>query len=52
MNIRFVNGAVFMIWSLTYHNSRHITIEKYTTPCTTDLHKPKFTKHHQMNQLW
>jgi hypothetical protein len=29
--IRYINVAVFMIWSLTFHNSRHINIEKYTT---------------------
>jgi len=28
MSIRYVNVAVFMVWSLTYHNSRHINIEK------------------------
>ena len=33
-----------MIWSLTYHNSRHIDIEIDTTRFTTDLQKPKFTK--------
>jgi hypothetical protein len=43
--------AVFMIWSLIYHNSRHIVIEK-DTPCTTDLQKPKFTNIYQMDQLW
>ena len=28
-----------MIWSLTFHNSRHINIEKDTTCCTADLQK-------------
>jgi len=28
MSIRYVNVAVGTIWSLTYHNSRHINIEK------------------------
>jgi len=32
MSIRSVNGAVFMIWSLTYYNPRHMNIEKDTTP--------------------
>ena len=52
MSIRYVNVAVFMIWSLTYHNSRHINIEKDTTPCTTDLQIHKFTNIYQMDQLW
>jgi hypothetical protein len=43
--------AVFMIWSLTFHNSRHIDIEK-DTPCTMYLQKPKFTNIYQMDQLW
>jgi len=41
-----------MIWSLTYHNSRHIDIEIDTTRVTTDLQEPKFTKVYQMDQLW
>ena len=41
-----------MIRPLTYHNSRHINIEKDTTPCTADLQKPKFTNFYQMDQLW
>jgi hypothetical protein len=55
MNIRYINAAVFMIWSLTYHtirNSRHIHIEKDTTGCTTDLQKTKFTNVYQMDHLW
>ena len=52
MCIRYVNGAVFMIWSLTCYNSRHNNIQKDTTPCTTDLQKPKFTKFYQIDQLW
>jgi len=28
MCIRYVNVAVFMMWSLTYHSSRHIIIQK------------------------
>ena len=47
----YINVAVFMIWSLTYHNSRHTDIEKVTL-CTTDLQKPKFTNIYQMDQLW
>jgi len=41
-----------MIWSLTYHNSRHIDIEKNTTPCTTDLQILKSTNIYQIDQLW
>ena len=41
-----------MIWSLTFHNSRHINIEKDTTPCKTYLQEPKFTNFYQMDQLW
>jgi len=52
MSIRQVNGAVFMIWSLPYRNSRRINIGKATTPYTTDFHKSKFTKFYQINQLW
>jgi len=52
MCIRYINADVFMIWSLTYHNSRHIDIEIDTTRFTTDLQKAKFTKFYQMNQLW
>jgi len=52
MSIRYVNAAVFMIWSLTCHNSRHINIEKDTTPCTTDLQKTKFTNFYHFDQLW
>jgi len=37
MSIRYINVAVFIIWSLTYHNSRHIIIEKDTAPCTAVL---------------
>ena len=51
MSIRYVNVAVFMIWSLTLHNSRLINIVQDTTPCTTDLQKPKFTKFYQTDQL-
>jgi len=49
---RYINAAVFMIWSLTYHISRHIDIEIDTIRFTTDLQKPKFTKFYQMDQLW
>jgi len=52
MSIRYVNVAVFIIWSLTFHNSRHINIQKVTTPCTADLQKPTFTNIYQMDQLW
>jgi len=52
MSIRFENVAVFMIWSLTYHNSRHIYIEKDTTPCTTDLQNINLQNFYKMNQLW
>ena len=51
MCIRYINAAVFMIWSLTYHNSRHIDIEIDTTRVTTDLQKSKFTKFYQIDQL-
>jgi len=37
MSIRYINVALFMICSLIFHNSRHIKIEKDTTPCTMDL---------------
>jgi hypothetical protein len=40
-----------MIWSLTYHNSRHIHIEKDTTPCRKYLQNLKFTNIYQMGQL-
>ena len=52
MSIRYVNEAVLMIWSLTYHNSRRINIEKDTKHCTTRLQKTKFTNFYQINQLW
>jgi len=52
MCIRYINAAVFMIWSLTYHNSMHIDIEIDTTRITTDLQKPRFTKFYHMDQLW
>jgi len=52
MCIRYINAAVYMIWSLAYHNSRHIDIEIDTTGVTTDLQKHKFTKFYQMDQLW
>jgi len=42
MSIRYINVAVFMIWSLTFHNLRHINIEKATAPSTGGLQKPKF----------
>jgi len=51
MSIIHVNGATFIIWSLTSHSSRHINIEKGTTHCTADLQKPKFTKFYQIHQL-
>jgi len=51
MSFRYVNVVVFIIWSLTFHNSRHINIEK-DTPCTMDLQKPKFTNIYQMDELW
>jgi hypothetical protein len=51
MIIRYTNVAIFMIWSLTYHSSRHINIEKDTTRCTTDLRKPKSTNFYHMDQL-
>jgi hypothetical protein len=51
MSIRYSNVAVFMIWSLKYHNSRYINIEKDTTACTTDLQKIKFTNVYQTDQL-
>jgi len=41
-----------MVWSLTYHNSRHINIEKATAPCTADWQKHKFTNFYQMEKLW
>jgi hypothetical protein len=41
-----------MIWSLTYHNSRHINIEKDTAHCATDLQEHKFTNFYRMDQLW
>jgi len=52
MAYEYVNAAVFMIWSLTCHNSGHINNEKDTTHCTTDLQEPKFKNFYQMNQLW
>jgi hypothetical protein len=51
-SIRYINVVLFIIWSLTYHNSRHINIEKDTAPCTAELQKPKFTNLYQMDQLW
>jgi len=36
-NISYINAAIFMICSLTYHNSWHINIEKETTRSTMDL---------------
>jgi len=44
MSIRYVNAAVFMIRSLTYHNSRQINIEKDITQCKKYLQKTRFTK--------
>jgi hypothetical protein len=41
-----------MIWSLTFHNWRHINIEKDTAPCTADWQKHKFTNLYQIDQLW
>jgi len=52
MIIRYINFAVFMIWSLTYHSSRHISIEKDAAPCTADWQKHKFTSVYQTDQLW
>ena len=52
MNIGYIKAAVLMIWSLTFHNSRHINIKKDTTHCTTDLQKTKFTNLYQMDRLW
>jgi uncharacterized protein YjiK len=47
MSIGYINVAVFMISSLTYHNSRRINIEKDTTPCTMDLQKTKLANLYQ-----
>jgi hypothetical protein len=47
----YVNAAIFMVRSLTHHNSRHINIAKDTTPCTTVLQKLKFKFFYQMDQL-
>jgi len=52
MSIKYVYGAVFMIWSLTYHNSRHSIIEKDNIHFKKDLQKPKITNFYQMVQLW
>ena len=41
-----------MICSLIYLNSRHIIIEKDTTPYTMGLQKSKFTNLYQMYQRW
>ena len=41
-----------MICSLIFLNSRHIKIEKGTTPYTMDLQKNKFTNLYQMDQRW
>jgi len=43
MSIRYINVAIFMIWSSICHNSRHINNEKDTTTFKTGLEKPKFT---------
>jgi hypothetical protein len=32
MFIRYINVACFSVWPLSYHNSRHINIEKDTAP--------------------
>jgi len=52
MSIRCENAADFMIRSLTYHNSKHIYIEKDTTACTTDLQDLNLQNFYKMNQQW
>jgi len=52
MSLKYVNAAVFITWSLTYHNSRHINTERDTAHCETDLQEHKFTNFYQMDQLW
>ena len=52
MSIKNDYGAVFMIWSLTYRNSRHSIIEKDTIHYKKDLQNTKITNFYQMFQLW
>ena len=52
MSIRYINVAVFVIWSVTCHNSRYINIENETSPFTAGWQKNKFTSVYQTEQFW
>ena len=44
--------GLFLLFVIIYHNSRHINIAKFTTKCTADLQKHKFTNFYQTELLW